>query len=96
MNAKAVRQTALDQRQALLPVTQRIRKLVQYRFGFLSTAIRLKLRVALPLLFVALRAHPTFFSIAGLARLLEAKRLQVLDAKILPSGHIGAVARKAV
>ncbi len=62
---------------------------------FLSTAIRIKLRVVPPLLFVVLREHLTFFSTAGLRRLLEAKRLQVLSAKILPSGHIGVVARRA-
>jgi hypothetical protein len=63
-------------------------------FDFLSTAIRVKFRRVLPGLFVALREHINFYSLPGLTKLLETHGLQILTARILPTGHIGVVAIK--
>ncbi|WP_158809731.1 methyltransferase domain-containing protein [Beijerinckia sp. L45] len=61
-------------------------------FDFLSTATRIKFRMVPPLLFVALREHLTFFSVAGLSQLLTDSGLKVLSAKVRESGHISIVA----
>ncbi len=63
-------------------------------FDFLSTALRIKLRLVPPLLFVALREHLTFFSTEGLTRILEDGGLSVLSVKPRATGHIGVVAVK--
>lgn len=63
-------------------------------FDFLSTAIRIKLRMVPPLCFVSLREHLTFFSIAGVTQLLQAQGLHVLSARVHATGHIGVVAVK--
>ena len=63
-------------------------------FDFVSTAIRIKFRMVPPLLFVALREHLTFFSVAGLSQLLNDSGLKVLSAKVRDTGHICIVAIK--
>jgi Methyltransferase domain len=63
-------------------------------FDFLSTGIRARLGVALPLMFFPLREHLTFFTVSGLKSLLTQKGLSVLTAEILDTGHIGVVAVK--
>ncbi len=63
-------------------------------FDFLSSGVRIKLRAVPPLLFVALREHLTFFTIAGLTHLLQDAGLTVLSAKIRATGHIAVVAIK--
>jgi hypothetical protein len=61
---------------------------------FASTSLRIKLRLVPPLFFVTLREHLTYFSIAGLARMLQDNGLSVLSARIRANGHIGIVAIK--
>jgi hypothetical protein len=63
-------------------------------FDFLSTGIRARLGVVLPLMFFPLREHLTFFTVSGLKSLLTQKGMSVLTAKILDTGHIGVVAVK--
>lgn len=63
-------------------------------FDFLSTGIRARLGVVLPLLFFPLREHLTFFTVRGVKSMLTDKGLTVLTADIMTTGHIGVVAVK--
>jgi hypothetical protein len=63
-------------------------------FDFLSSAMRIKLRLVPPGFFVALREHLIFFSTAGLTRLLQDSGLKVLSARRRASGHIAVIAVK--
>ena len=63
-------------------------------FDLLSTGIRARLGVALPLMFFPLREHLTFFTVSGLKSLLAKKGLSVITGEVLETGHIGIVAVK--
>jgi hypothetical protein len=63
-------------------------------FDFLSTGFRVRFRVILPLLFLPLREHLTFYSVDGAVQMLESAGLQVVSGNILKTGHIGLVALK--
>jgi hypothetical protein len=63
-------------------------------FDFLSTGVRYRLGRVLPLLFLPLREHMNFFTVAGIRRLMADNGCEVLMAGKLATGHIGVVARK--
>jgi hypothetical protein len=63
-------------------------------FDLISVVARLKLRLLPPLLFVALREHLSFYSVAGLCALLRAGGLEIRSAGRVATGAIGIVAVK--
>jgi hypothetical protein len=69
-------------------------KVVLRIFHLLSVVFRIKLRIVLPFLFLALNEHLNYFSVQGLHKLLVAQGLDVKYSGIGSSGHIVAVAIK--
>lgn len=64
------------------------------RIDFISSGMHYRLKRILPLLFMPLREHLTFFSVRGIAAMLERCGYDVISAGVLETGHTGVIARK--